>query len=405
MLRIALVVNSFPSVSETFIYHKVLYLMRADFDVTVITSAPAKDVTFFSEEALQGVHIVPTWNAKNTLLFLAELVALFFRHPLRVRGFFKDISCSSVRSKAILFFQYIPFLKNRYDIVHFEFSGIAVSYEPLFLLLRKRSLIYVSCRGHAEQVKPVVYPSRRVSLRKVFSGVHRVHCVSEAMLEKCTLWGLDIEKAFVNRPAIDPAFFSSLNRRRINSETSLKIVTVGRLHWKKYHDYLLLILRAVRHLGYSFKCYIVGDGEEYERLVFLTHYLSLDDVVCFVGKNPLPKVKELLEQCDIYMHTSLSEGISNAVMEAMSMELPVLSTNVGGMSELIVDGDNGILVSMFDMEEAIKKLCSLMDDANLRKKLGANARQTILKKFTLDRQCKTFLADYRAQVNLFNKIH
>jgi glycosyltransferase involved in cell wall biosynthesis len=94
----------------------------------------------------------------------------------------------------------------------------------------------------------------------------------------------------------------------------------------------------------------------------------------------------------------MSEGISNAVMEAMSMQLPVVCTDAGGMNELICDGHDGFLVPVLDPAALADKLLLLASDPELGKALGQRARQKILNDFSLDRQRNVYREEYAQQL-------
>lgn len=391
MHSIALVVNSFPKLSETFIYNKVKFLSDNGFSVSIITHSKGdRGGVPPSVGANVDVVLSPISFSKINCLF-----RLFYNSlvsPYEIWSAYKFLkknrfSFSQIVKSLIL---YLPFIR-KYDIIHFAFSGVAIVYLPLIPHLKNSSLIYVSCRGSAELISPLISDGRKRKLKTLFSVIDRVHCVSNNMLSVCEKMGLDPNKAFLNRPAIDASMFQ---KRLKYKQNSICIVSVGRLHWVKAIETLLMALRQLVDENINVVLYLVGDGLEKEKLIFLSHLLNIEKNVVFVGAQAPSRIVEILSKADIYAHSSISEGISNSVMEAMAMELPVVSTDVGGMSELIDDQVDGFLVPPLDATAMANKLSILCHDANLRLQIGRNARLKILKDFTLGRQRNEYLDEY-----------
>ena len=94
---------------------------------------------------------------------------------------------------------------NQYDVIHFEFSGLAISYQDAIKKLNAKTV--VSCRGTAEKVKPLTDVNRKKKLTTLFEQVSAIHCVSNDMAETIQLYGADAKKIFVNTPAIDSTVF------------------------------------------------------------------------------------------------------------------------------------------------------------------------------------------------------
>ena len=152
--------------------------------------------------------------------------------------------------------------------------------------------------------------------------------------------------------------------------------------------------------GISFRYEIIGEGIELEKLVFIANDLGIAGDVHFVGKLSSAQVRTHLESCDIFLLPSLSEGISNAVLEAMAMQVPVVSTTAGGMDELITNMENGLLINTYDAAELASKLKLLIQDDTLREKVGQNGHRTILENFKIERQLDVFLKEYNYILNV-----
>ncbi|MGH7720995.1 MAG: glycosyltransferase, partial [Gemmatimonadaceae bacterium] len=287
----------------------------------------------------------------------------------------------------------LPLAAGEFDIVHFEYSGIAVSYLDVLSLLAPAKLI-VSCRGAAEQITPLVDAKRAEGLRAMFAVVDRVHCVSNDMVDTVRQYGLDPRRAFVNYPSIDLGEFRRLRPYRAATEGPVRIVSTGRLHWKKGFEYALLAVRKLLDAGHDVSYAILGGGPEEERLRVTISDLRLAGCVELRGRQPSGAVRSALEEADIYLLPSVSEGLSNAALEAMAMELPVVSTSAGGMAEAIDDGLEGLLVPTRDADALARRIEDLLRDPGRRAEMGRAGRRRVERQFSLEGQTARFVEEY-----------
>lgn len=124
---------------------------------------------------------------------------------------------------------------------------------------------------------------------------------------------------------------------------SIRMVTVGRFVPQKAYDRLLRIVNRIYENGYSIELWILGDGEQRPMLEEYIHTHSLNEIVTLWGfqKNPYPYLKH----SDIFVCSSVSEGYSTAVTEALILELPVITTACSGMDELLLNGKCGLITN------------------------------------------------------------
>jgi len=108
--------------------------------------------------------------------------------------------------------------------------------------------------------------------------------------------------------------------------------------------------------------------------------------------NDLPSYYSLM---DVFVHPSLRDGMPNAVLEAMACEKPVIATPVGGIKDIIEDGKNGIIVNVNDTNMLAEKILELLEDSEKRSRLGKNARELIVSKYTLEKELEANLSVYR----------
>lgn len=122
---------------------------------------------------------------------------------------------------------------------------------------------------------------------------------------------------------------------------TIRMVTVGRFVPQKAYDRLLRVIKRLYENGYSIELWILGDGEQRPMLEEYIHTHSLNEIVTLWGfqKNPYPYLKH----SDVFVCSSVSEGYSTAVTEALILELPVITTACSGMDELLLNGKCGLI--------------------------------------------------------------
>jgi len=164
------------------------------------------------------------------------------------------------------------------------------------------------------------------------------------------------------------------------------LATIARLDPGKGHEYLLQTAVQILKTHPNVTFIIAGDGSERGRLEKMAQELSISEHVIFTGF--VDDIAHLLSAVDLLVHPSLAEGLSNSVMEAMAMAKPVVATHVGGMSELIVHGETGLMVPPSDTERLTEATLELLRDKNRMSAMGAAGRKRVEARFNRDVQVK-----------------
>jgi len=164
-------------------------------------------------------------------------------------------------------------------------------------------------------------------------------------------------------------------------ENQIVIGTVGRLNIWKGQKYLLEAMRLVLDNTKDVILLVVGDGNEIENLTNITDRLGINANVKLLGWRT--DVVEILKCLDIFVLPSLEEAFSTAILEAMSESKPIIATNVGGNTEAVADGYNGVIVPPRDAESLSKAILSLVYDRNKRIQFGCRSREIVEEKFDL----------------------
>lgn len=156
---------------------------------------------------------------------------------------------------------------------------------------------------------------------------------------------------------------------------TITVGMVGSLSAVKNPEMFVRAAAKVIEIQPSVRFMHVGDGAMMDDMRQLARDLEIADSLTFYGlREDIPK---LLQQMDVFVLTSNSEGTPNAVMEAMAASLPCVTTNVGDCSGLITDGENGYLVPVGDIDQLAAVLLKLTKDASLRRRMGQNSCERI----------------------------
>ena len=226
------------------------------------------------------------------------------------------------------------------DIIHFQWVSV-LSYLKN-LKHPKHTKTILSQRGYHINVRPFINQDNKVFLNEVFSKLDGFHSVSKAIQEKSN-------EIYTSPLKIDHVVYSGFDtdsfrfKKTWNTNKKKHILSIGRYHWIKDYRSAILAMSILKEKQISFHYTIVGVHNP-EELLFLVNDMNLKDSVTFLNSIPQEEVYEKMLESDLFLLPSVEEGIANVCVEAMLSKLPVLSTDCGGMSELIVDSETGFLV-------------------------------------------------------------
>jgi glycosyltransferase involved in cell wall biosynthesis len=178
-----------------------------------------------------------------------------------------------------------------------------------------------------------------------------------------------------------------------------RVITVGRISEQKNYISLLAIAKLVKSKAYAtpdkLLFQVCGDGAGLEDLRQLANELAVDDIVQFLGGRS--DVPELMAQADLLLMTSLWEGLPITLIEAIHAGIPVISTDVGGCSEVVLHGQTGYLFAPNDNVTAAEHLCELWRDREKRLAMGLAAK-TLATEFDMDTVCSKHVQVYQRLV-------
>lgn len=217
--------------------------------------------------------------------------------------------------------------------------------------------LVVSLRGTHTTVSPVADLNLKKIYQENFPKVDGFHAVSKAIGVEALKYGAPVDKIKVVYSGLS-MLNVSFSVKNVGSNKTIQLLSVGRSHWIKGYNYALDACILLKRMGFNFHYTIIG-AKEVEELEYQRADLGLTDCVTFLGSVPYEEVLRFMQETHIVLLPSVEEGIANVVLEAMMLEKLVLTTDCGGMEEIVQDGINGFVVPIRNPESISAKIVEM----------------------------------------------
>lgn len=400
--KIVLIAPAFPKTSETFIVSKFTGLIARGYDVKIVCSRsepkewerfPNLERFALKKRILVNPPTSPRWLVVllfpivffKTLIWRPAATLYYLRHGWALFG-------AGIIKR---FYLDARLIAEQPDLIHFEFGALAVNRTYLGELLDSK--ILVSFRGYDLNFSGLNTPHY---YDEVWEQADKLHFLGEDLRNRALRRGCPPEKSYaLIPPAIAVEIFTPTNLENLGQGQRphpLRLLSVGRIEWKKGYEYALEAVAMLVQQGVSLEYRIVGDGSYFDAVAFCRHTLGLERHVTFLGVLTSDDVREQMTWADVFVHAAVSEGFCNAVIEAQSMRLPVVCTDADGLPENVVNGETGFVVARRNPTQLSEKIAMLACEPDLRKRMGEAGRKHVQKHFTLDQQLDEFAALYES---------
>jgi len=177
-------------------------------------------------------------------------------------------------------------------------------------------------------------------------------------------------------------------------EDAIVLVTIARLFMLKGHDYIIESAKALSKRFENAVWLFVGDGNLADHYKEQVRQLGLTERIKFTGLLPPTEIPLAIQSSDILVHCSLREGLARTLPQAMLCSRPAISFDVDGARE-VVNENTGRLIEPKNVQQLTQACAELMEDGDLRNRLGDNGRESVKEKFAPDRMVDTIEAVYR----------
>jgi glycosyltransferase involved in cell wall biosynthesis len=321
-----------------------------------------------------------------------------------------DLGTIGRKMRGMGFITYSNLLRNRYSLFSL-FSLINILKKEkislIFLIDQPLSIVYGILAAKISRIKKIIlsvhstgYLDRKIRnavTMKLFlkycdhiialSGQHKEYLIKYNRFPK--------EKILVIPNGINIPLYSSENldpnglRQELGISNGQKIVgMVGRLHPLKRHDIFIKAASLVRKSCPNVKFLIIGEGEERKNIEKLITQLELTGDVKLLGyRNDIPVLNKIL---DVSVLCSDTEALPMSLIEAMASSVPVVATKVGSVSDLIINGENGYLVSPNSCDDLADSIVKILTNKELAKQMGQRGLQIAQEKYSIQDMVKEY---------------
>lgn len=400
--RLVYLLSRYPAVSHTFFLNEVQQLRKLGFTVEV-ASINTPDRPRASMPSMEAEETEKTFYVKSVGAARAAGTAaktLLRRPQVFVRGLAAALRLGRWDLSATLFALFYfaealilgDWMRSRGLMhLHIHFCG------PVATVGMLASIAWDFPYSMTVHGPDEFYDVEKFYLRQKVEHAKFILCISDFCRSQLMriapheCW----DKMHVVRLGIDPDVFFPM-REKNKPEHPLEILCVGRLVPSKGQ---LILLRACSLLcsqGYSFRVRLVGAGPDREALEAYAAQHGIAAV--FEGAKNHDEIHQLLRRADIFALASFAEGVPVALMEAMAMGIPCVSTSIAGIPELIRDGLDGLLVPASSAEMLASALKRLIDDPALRQSFGAAGCKRVLELYNLPLNIKLLARILREQI-------
>ena len=393
-MRVLCLSNLYPNkhnpLRGVFVKDQVFSLARLGCQVKVVSPVPAAPapISFFVKK-WKGYKEVPGVVDDGTIQVLHPRYLLLPRNLLFAYSgwFYYQATKNLVKEIS----RDWPF-----ELIHAH-TALPDGYAGLLLsrILKKPLVVTI----HGRDLQDTVFRNSRCRkvVLEVLQGADAVVNVSHKLAASCRSYlGEDIKIKVIGNGINLGEIFGAYSPLREKYAGSKIILSVGSLKKTKGHDITLRAFKTIREQFNQVILLIIGGGEERESLQGLARELGIDQVVEFIPPQPHSKVMEYMSLCDLFVLPSWNEGFGIVYLEAMAHGKPVIGVKGQGISDVIQNGINGLLVEPHDEHDLARAILGLLNNGNYALSLGKRARDTVLQDYTWDCIARKLLDLYRS---------
>jgi glycosyltransferase involved in cell wall biosynthesis len=394
---LGMVLKGFPRISETFISNEILLLEKLGFRIHIFSMRRGREN--FSHPGISRIRARVDYLPET---FLKNSHRLFFRNLRlairRFRPYIAGVKCALQRYRrsrnpatwrhflqaGYLVEKCLPGRGVAHLHAHFAHSPTSVALYASIL-----SGLSFSFTAHAKDI----YTSQSEQLREKIARARFVATCTE--YNRRHLLGLaaglptPIHRVY---HGIDTAQFAAGSGVNAAPSPPFRILTVARLIAKKGIPTVLAALKLLSEAGVAFTYTLIGDGADRDPILGQIRHLGLEPVCRWLGTQPHPVVLDHYRRADLFVlgcevaGDGDRDGIPNVVLESMGMGVPVVTTSVSAIPEVIASGETGLLVPPGRPGPLAEAMRTLLTDSGLRRRAIAAARERVLRDFDNTRQ-------------------
>jgi colanic acid/amylovoran biosynthesis glycosyltransferase len=400
--RVAYLLSRYPAVSHTFFLKEVLGLRDRGLDIEVASinrpDRPRNELPEVEAAEAGRTYYVKSAGAPKIALRIGGILV---RNPgVAARGLGAALCLGGWDVKARVFALFYlaeallvgQWMRSRsLHHLHVHFGG-AVATVGMIAARAWRIPWSITLHGPDE-----FFDQEEFYLRQKIESANFIVCISDfcrSQVLRITP-GLCDERLEVVRLGVDCAALQPpVPAGEAGNPASFRLVCTGRMVAAKGHRILLAALAPLISDGVELTCTLIGDGPERRSLEALSARLGISGQVRFLGAQAHHATLAEVARADVFVLASFAEGLPVALMEAMALGVPCISTTIAAIPELIDDGENGLLVSPANVQALSEALEKLANDPGFRQRLGLSARATVEAHYSLARNLDRLAATW-----------
>lgn len=389
-MKIAFIVEKFPTLTETFILSQITGLLDLGHDVRIIAQYDPMEARIHQDvhkyALLSRTHYcMPHSRYRRIGTAIRRIVTNFHKAPLKVLKSLNVIRYGRSALSLTLFHTLLPFLDQSFDVIHAHFgpNGItAVNLKSLGIAGK------VLTTFHGDDVSRYIKRHGKSVYDRLFAYGDLFLPVSEYWKNRLISLGCDSKKIIVHRMGIDTKKFH-FSERRVCEGDPVRILSVGRFVEKKGYEYALKAVARTIEKHKNIEYIIVGDGPLRNEILSLAEELGIRDQVLHIEAADQETLLSIYQKAHFFLlpsvtaHNGDQEGIPLVLMEAQAMGLPVIATHHSGIPEVVVDGKSGFLLDERDESAMAKKIEYLIRHPESWSGLGRTGRKIIEQSYNI----------------------
>jgi glycosyltransferase involved in cell wall biosynthesis len=364
----------------------------------LITGLAGKNLDLFVLGRIEGkinypTHVRVLRTFKNDFYTFINVIKhsllLLFSRPVILFRLWKNVlKKNSFRGTVFKLGFYLPLVREKIQLLHIQWATHLSAFEELMDNTDIR--VILSFRGSLINSAPLINNAIANSYKKLFPKCYRFHSVSGSMIPIAVKFGADERKISVIYTSLNNAMENAILKRG-SLHTPLELLAVGRFDWTKGYEYLIDSLASLKKQNFNVRFTLVASGEVPDHIKLQIIQLELSEYLTVINGLPHHQVIDRIRSSDILVVSSVVEGIANVALEAMAVGTIVITTDCGGMNELVNDNENGFIVPIRNtaaLTEKIKAVAGfpVAELETIREK----AKNTIMTKFTRQRMIDEF---------------
>jgi len=293
-------------------------------------------------------------------------------------------------SSLILLFSSFRLIKRLSpDVVHSH--SVDLGFILSFACRLYRIPIINQCHGVSFPYKQIPVVKRIIEILCLkYSGFKKIITVDEKSLP--AFKKINIKNVSYMGNGVDLGKFKQINKKR-NEQTIF--LFVGRLEKQKGLNYLIKALNILKKEYSQFMIWIIGSGSEEDNLKKLVKKYDLHSYIRFLGNKSNEEISSYYQNSDAFILPSIWEGFPLTLLEAWAAGLPVIISDVGNVSEICRDRENALIIPPGNSQKITEAMKLLIDDNQLREKLGENGKEVVAKKYSWEKISKEFETIYK----------